>query len=351
MAGTDRCRVVFNALALQPQGTGVQTYARELLAALVPEINADLAAVVRSDAVDQLPRGVSPRLRWPGRGVLNLLQGARGLGPADLVHGLDVQIPARHKAPAVVTVHDLAVCDVPWAFSRRWVVGIRAAIGHAMRHADAVIADSTFTADRIHDLYGREAIVIPLAPSSRLVRPKSDEISAVRRRYDLPSRFVLYVGTIEPRKDTVTLARACQRARLPLILAGRLRRSSRPPSEGRMLGYVPESDLPALYGAASVTAYPSVYEGFGLPPLEAMACAVPVVAYRIPPVEEVVADAAVLTTPRDVDELAAALTAVVADEERRASLIRAGLAQVSRFNWAATAASTVRVYRSLDIAC
>jgi glycosyltransferase involved in cell wall biosynthesis len=220
-----------------------------------------------------------------------------------------------------------------------------------MRYADAIIADSGFTADRIRSRFGREAHVTSLAPPSRFVPPEPSHVNAVRRRYDLPSDFVLYVGAIEPRKDTATLALACEIAKIPLIIAGRIRKPSQPPRGARVLGYVADSDLAALYGAATVMAYPSVYEGFGLPPLEAMACGTPVVAYRIPALLEVVGDAAMLTTPHNPDELAAALATVRVDHDHREALVAAGRTRVAELSWAFTAAATRVVYRDLGVEC
>src|SRR5579872_918924 len=270
LSGTRRTRIEFNALALQPQGTGVQTYVRELLRALARQTDAELSAVVRRDAVEQLPYGITASIRRPARGILGVLQGARALGPADLVHGLDVHIPVRHRTATVVTIHDLSAYDVPGTFSsRRRLIAVRAATRHAVRHADAVIAVSRFTADRIMSRFGREAHVTMLAASPRLAPPDPATVDTIRRRYNLPPTFVLYVGALEPRKDIDSLTRACRLAAVPLVIAGRVRGTTDVHRRAQVLGYVPDTDLPALYGAAAVMAYPSAYEGFGLPPLEA----------------------------------------------------------------------------------
>ncbi len=349
VATARRYRVAFNALALQPQGTGVQTYVRELLRALALETDADLTAVVRRDAVDQLPGGIRATIRRPARGILGLLQGARALGPADLVHGLDVHVPARHRTATVVTIHDLSAYDVPWAFPRRRLAAVRAATSHAMRQADEVIAVSGFTADRIMSEFGRKAHVTPLAASPRFSPPDPESVGVVRRRYNLPPTFVLYVGAIEPRKDIDSLTRACEIASVPLVVAGRTRGSTFTNRRARVLGYVPDSDLPALYGAAAVMAYPSVYEGFGLPPLEAMACGTPVVAYRVPALIEVLSEAAMLTTPKNPENLAHAITTLLRDPARRDAQIQAGKGRAAALTWAASATATRRVYADLGV--
>ncbi|HXQ90958.1 MAG TPA: glycosyltransferase family 1 protein [Acidimicrobiales bacterium] len=344
-----RARLAFNALSLWPGGSGVQTYIVELLGALVGEVDAEMVASVRAGAADLLPPAVTPIVRNPGHGVRALLTEARGLGPASLVHGLDVHIPARPGAPTVATVHDLAVYDVPWAFTRRWALRERAAIAHAARRADALVAVSSFTAERLRHRFGREATVVPEAPSRDMVPATASELADVRRTYELPGTFVLCVATIEPRKDVATLAAACGDAGVPLVIAGAPKAAA--PEGARLLGYVPRPHLPALYGAATVVAYPSIYEGFGLPPVEAMACGAPVVAFRIPPLEESLGEAAVLTAPGDVAELAEALRALVGDDERRAHLVGAGTARAATLSWSATAAKTAALYRSLGVAC
>ena len=340
---------MFNALALRPDGSGVQRYAVELLHALVPVLDATLIATVLPDAAAALPAEVEARARSGGRGVARLVAGARTLPEADLVHGLNVHLPIRRTAPAVATVHDLAVYDVPWTFRRRFVASERAAMALAMRRADALIADSSFTAERIRERFGRDATVVPLAAPAGLTPPTSNDIDAVRNAYSLPPRFVLFVGTVEPRKDVTPLAAACRDVGVPLVMAGR--RQGAPPADAIHLGYVPGADLAALYGASTVVGYPSVYEGFGLPPLEAMACGAPVLAYRIPPLVEALGDAAALVAPGDEAGLRAALRALVFDPDERAARIAAGRSCADRFTWATTAAATADVYRRLGLSC
>ena len=344
-----RPRLAYNALSLWPRGSGVQTYITELLREMANAVDADLVAAVRPEAAALLPAHVTALVRRPGRGLRAVITEARSLGPAALVHGLDVHIPVRPRAPAVATVHDMAVFDVPWAFTRRWALRERTALEHTARRADALIAVSAFTAQRLRDRFRRDATVVHEAPSKDMMPPSEDAMAEIGRIYDLPQRFVLCVATIEPRKDVATLAAACRKASVPLVLAGATR--GRAPDDAVLLGYVPRPHLPALYNTATVVAYPSTYEGFGLPPVEAMACGAPVVAYRIPPLEESLGTAAVLTAPGDAAELAAALRDLFADEERRRHLVRAGLVRAGELSWQATARDTSAVYRTLGVAC
>jgi glycosyltransferase involved in cell wall biosynthesis len=173
----------------------------------------------------------------------------------------------------------------------------------------------------------------------------------VRARYALPEQWVLHVGNVEPRKDVPMLAAACRRLGVPLLLAGRLLDGEGPPAGARHLGYVPEDDLPALYAAASAVGYVSRYEGFGLPPLEALACGAVVVATRVGALPETLGEAAVLVPPQDEDALVQALRQVLHDHERVVELREGALVQAARLTWQVTAAATLEVYRSLGISC
>lgn len=344
--GAVRPRVALNALALRPGGGGVQTYIRELLPPLAKMLDADLVAAVQEDVRGELPPAVDALVRPTADGVVRALHGLRSLDPADVVHGLDVDVPVRRRGPTVATVHDLAVFDVPWAFSGTRARGERALIRHSLRRVDAVVAVSDFTAERVAARFGRTAVVTPLAPSTDLSPAPAGEVERVRRRYRLPPRFVLHVGTVEPRKDVPTLTWACRQLGVPLVLAGAGAGNVAIPGTVR-LGYVPRADLAPLYGCATVVAYPSRYEGFGLPPLEAMACGAAVVASRVASLPEVLGDAAWLVPPGDGERLAGSIREALGDAERRREMGRAGIERAAAFTWTATASATAEVYRSL----
>ncbi len=347
---TDRARLVYNALPLESGGGGVSTYIRELLVQLGADLDAQLLAVVRPPGVDELPPEVTAVLRRESHGVRRALDGLVGFGPADLTHGLDVDLPLRRPGATVATVHDLAVFDVPWAFPRLRAVGERALVASSLRRADALIAVSAFTAERVRQRSGREATVVHSAPARTMAPPSTGEVARVRQRYCLPERFVLHVGNIEPRKDLVTLADACRVVEVPLVVTGQGLWGNRAPSGVLPVGSVPTADLPALYGAATLVGYASRYEGFGLPPIEAMACGAPVVSTPVPSVTEVARDGAAVFHAGDVDGLVALLRELLADGARRRELAARGATAVASLSWQRTAAATADVYRSVGLA-
>jgi glycosyltransferase involved in cell wall biosynthesis len=339
--------IVLNALALRPGGSGVQTYIRELLRELPGAVGRPVRAVVQEDAVGELPAGVDAVARPRADGVRRAVDGFRPVGPSCLIHGLNTALPLAPGVPKVVTVHDLAYFDAPWAGGRVHAAAARAQVRLALRRADAIIAVSAFTAERVRAWFGREATPTPLAVRRDLVVPDAPAIERVRTAYALPERFVLHVGTIEPRKDVPTLADACARVGVPLILVGEDQQHVPLAGTTRRLGHVPAADLAPLYGAATVTAYTSRYEGFGLPPLEALACGAALVATSIPPLRETLGDAAVLVPPARPEILSEALSELLADDDRRAWLAEAGRRRAASFSWTATAQATAAVYRSL----
>ncbi|MBV8463478.1 MAG: glycosyltransferase family 4 protein [Acidimicrobiales bacterium] len=342
-----RPRLVYNALPLSRAGGGVSTYIAGLLSALPDAVDGSLAAAVHRDAVDLLPPGVEALPRPESHGVRRALRGLAGFGRADLVHGLDVDLPAVPRAATVATVHDLAVFDVPEWFPRSRALGERLLVAGSLRRADAVVAVSAFTAERVHDRTKRVATVVHSAPSPAMVPASAADVERVRRHYRLPPEFCLHVGNIEPRKDLATLAEACRRTELALFLTGSPLWGHAPPVGAHTLGHVPEADLPALFGAATVVGYASRYEGFGLPPVEAIACGAAVVSTPVPSIVEVVGDGAVTFRPGDVDGLTDALRELVSDPEGRRDLARRGAERVAALSWPRTAAATAAVYRSV----
>ena len=338
----------YNALALRPGGSGVQTYIAQLLAGLATARPPALSvARVQADAVGELPVGMRTVVTPVCSGAQRAVRGALPLPGVDLVHGLDVDLPLVGQVPTVATVHDLSVFDTPWAFSRGRALAEQQLLRLALRRADELVAVSGYTASRLQERFGRTATVVPLAASPDMRPAAPQDVARVRERYRLPAQFVLQVGTVEPRKDVATLAAAARAAGCPVVLAGRV--GAALPAGVSALGYVDRADLPALYGAATVVAYVSLYEGFGLPPLEAMACGAPVVATSVGALPDLV-PGCVLVRPGDVDGLTAALTALLRDGDARRQLAQQGLQRAACFTWDATVEGTLAVYRGLGVA-
>ncbi|MCB1001156.1 MAG: glycosyltransferase family 4 protein [Acidimicrobiales bacterium] len=276
----------------------------------------------------------------------------RATGPVDVTHATGL-IPCPTDAPLVVTLHDLAFVHEPSHFSKHGVRTFRRSLDHIRRHADVVLCSSQATLDDVAFAgVGADRLrLVPLGVDVEQVG--AADVSRVRRAYRLPERYLLFVGTVEPRKNLRRLvdAVALLDDPLPLVVAG---------SEGwgdvdltgelsqaidlRFLGFVPSGDLPPLYAGAEVFCYPSEREGYGLPVLEAMAQAVPVVTSVGTATEETAGTAAVLVQPKDPDDIARGIDEARA---RRAELSAKGLARAHKLTWRTTASLTADVYRAL----
>jgi glycosyltransferase involved in cell wall biosynthesis len=283
------------------------------------------------------------------------------LGSLDVIHSpLPAAVPpVRAGQTLVVTVHDVAFLVHPRVFPSRWRAMYRAGLRRIVRSADAVIAVSRHTAE---DLVRHRRVdagrihVVPLAAS--LPKTGSD-VGQTLARLKVHGPYLLFVGTLEPRKNVVRLVRAYRRlaARgMPhsLVLAGPLGWGARPlldelaqegPGEVVLTGATTALDLDALYRGAAVFVYPSLYEGFGLPVLEAMARGTPCVVSSTSSLPEVAGEAAVPVDPRSTGALVEAVERVLGDERLAARLRDAGLARAAAFSWEETARRTLEVYK------
>lgn len=272
-------------------------------------------------------------------------------GPVDVAHATGL-VPCATRAPLVVTMHDLAWVHEPRRFTRQGLRVMRRSLD-VTRDRASVVVTSSEASRRDLEAAGIDAErvrVVPLGVDHEPASPGA--VDLLRRCLNLPARFALFVGTLEPRKNLPRLAAAMSRLTepLPLLVAG-------PDGWGdvraavsgdvRFLGFVAAGDLPALYASATVFAYPSEAEGFGLPILEAMAQGTPVVTSAGTSTEEVAGGAAVLVDPRDVDAIAAGID----DAQRHAAeLSDAGRRRAAEMTWEATAERTVEVYRAVVVA-
>ena len=305
---------------------------------------------MQRDAVDDLPPDVVPIERPVAAGAVRTVLGALPEFSSEVYHALDVDLPLYTRALTVATVHDTSVIDMPSASSWYRAKGEQQVVRYWLRKADVLLAVSEFTAERVEAVSGRRAVVTELAPASWARPPSAAAVAAVRAKYRLPEAFVLQVGTVEPRKDVALVAAASAELGLPCLLAGAGSTGPDKPSSAVGLGYVDLGDLPGLYAAATITAYASKYEGYGLPPVEAMACGGAVIASRVGALPQVVGDGAVLVGRHHVDAWAAAMRDVAADPDRRAALVDAALAVARKLTWTRTAEATVRAYRAAGVA-
>lgn len=283
----------------------------------------------------------------------------------DLFHFPSFIASLRIDIPSVVTVHDLCFALFPEAFSILHRPYYRFIIPRSVRRCDGVIADSESTRNDIlkHFKTANGGVrTIHLGVDPVRFYPVSDEAerARMRERYSLPENFILYVGTLEPRKNIPRLVRAFAYGvvskGLPhhLVIAGRrgwmfdeIFREVRSLDLGgrvHFLGFVEASELSALYSMARALAYPSLYEGFGLPCLEAMSCGAPVITSNRSSLPELVGDCGLIVDPTSVDSIAGALNRICSDDELHRGLSERGTRRARRFSWLTTAKQTLEVY-------
>jgi len=286
------------------------------------------------------------------------------LGPFE-AFALILGATVRGQARTLVTVHDLSCIRHPECFGFFRRNYYRAAIGRGAQLADAVIADSASTRADLIELARvppDRVSVVPLGVEPEM-RPVRDEqtLQSVRDKYSLPTQFLLFIGTIEPRKNIVRIiesfASIADRVPHHLVIAGRkgwkyhdvFRSVDRLQLRSRVhfAGRIDESDVAALYSLADIFVWPSLYEGFGLPVLEAMACGAPVVTSDCSSLPEVVGNAALTVDPFSTDDIAKAIMRLVEDAPLRGELIAKGFVRASELTWRRTAASTLLVYEQL----
>ncbi len=312
--------------------------------------------------VDLDNRNRAARLWWQQMVLPRLVHDAGD----DLFHAPAYLSPLIMGVPKVVTVYDLISIEQPQFASRANHWNYRLMVPPGLRGAQAISVpseDARAAVARVVPGVAERCRVIPLGVEERFGQADELDVAAVRERFRLPERYLLWVGNIEPKKNVLTLLEALARLkadgrRVPrLVLAGALSWGTHDvmraflqrglQSQALFLGRVRDEELPALYAGATAFLFPSLVEGFGLPPLEAMAAGVPVVGSSRGAVAEVIGEAGLLADPTDAGAWAEAMGRVCDDEPLRARLVAQGRVRVAQYSWDRTARLTMDVYREL----
>ena len=287
----------------------------------------------------------------------------------DLLFTPSVAIPLWVPCKTVTTIHDM----IPFHQGIRKYPKVRAAYmrwatRRAAKRSDLVLTVSEHSRQELIQfcqLSGEKILVAPDGVDEKYSRVDSKgPLSRCRTKYKLPDRFILFVGTLEPGKNILKLVEAFRRLKsqcsIPhkLVIVGpqgwgtkailKTIENSALKDEIRITGFIPEEDLPFVYNAADLFVFPSLYEGFGLPPLEAMACGTPVVASNVPALPEVVGEAALLVDPYDIDELVSAMERILRDRQLRERLASKGMERARGFSWKKTAEIVLGAFREVE---
>lgn len=365
-------RIALDAIPLVAAKTGIGHYT-DALAQSLARLHTDHEYVLLSpfdfpfEATNGHPKNLNKHFfpvrsvfrKWWLAGLPAMLQ----ISPMDLFHGTNYCIPVYAPCPTVVTIHDLSLFTQPHTHEAANVARGKRRMPLMARRATAIIAPSEWTKRETIEHLGirpEKIRVIHEAARDELSPLAPDQCQPVLDRHQIRRPYLLYVGTIEPRKNLLTLIRAYDdlvrttEHKPQLVLAGgrgwlcdevfELVERLKLGDQVRFTGYVDDADLPALYSAAQAFLYPSLYEGFGLPPLEAMACGAPVVASNASSLPEVVGEAGLTHDPNDAQALTRAVASLLDDASRRDHFIRAGFKQASRFSWDRAARETQSLY-------
>jgi glycosyltransferase involved in cell wall biosynthesis len=372
-------RIGIDYTAAVHQSAGIGRYTREMVQALAaerrfaPEYRLFVADRHRQ-TLPSLPgsnfawRTTRLSERWLARLWYRLrlpLSVETWTGPLHLFHAPDFVLPpVRRNTRTIVTIHDLSFIHEPESVMPGMSNHLNRWVPHSVAQADAVIAVSEATCRDLIELYQTPPAKIKILYHgvTSNFRPVTDprQLHEVRQKYGLGQRpFILSLGTVQPRKNYQRLIQALGQVggEIGLVIAGGkgwtyeniLAEVDKQGLQGRVHfpGFVAEADLPALYSAATIFVYPSLYEGFGLPALEAMACGLPVIASNQSSLPEVVGKAGLLVNPGEVEAIAAAISRLLEDEALRQALSSAGLARAAEFTWARMASQLVELYQQV----
>ncbi len=364
--------------AAYEQGGGIGRYVRELVTALARlDTTTDYRLFVSGvTAQKPLPAAPGRNFTWRGTSITPLwlarlwqraqvpLSVELFTGKVDLYHATDFTLPpTRGKTRTLLTVHDLSFVRVPEAASPSLKSYLDVVVPRSVRRADHVLADSQATKDDLMALYNTPAEKITVLLSGVDTRFQRTETPSIRAKYQIPERpYILSVGTVQPRKNYARLIKALATLRangydVGLVIVGgkgwledpiyETIRSTGMTDYVRMTGFADDADLPALYSQALITALPSLYEGFGIPVLESMACGTPVLTSNVSSLPEVAGDTGIMVDPSDQDAITGALERLLTDAALCADLSRRGLERAKTFTWDAAAQQLAGVYQSM----
>ncbi|HEV7396450.1 MAG TPA: glycosyltransferase family 1 protein [Pyrinomonadaceae bacterium] len=367
-------RIGIDGLPLTEILTGIGHYTNELAQHLGREFPHDSVEVISPRAFFQsldsnasIPHNVAfhrPRRslwnqRWWSIGLPRYLRSHS----FDVFHGTNFEVPLQGNCPAVITIHDLCMLLQSDTQERKLVRRAQLRLPLMAQAATMIITPTASVREELNEHLGiklEKIVAISEAARDCFHHVKESETEPVRRRVGIKGDYLLYVGTIEPRKNLWTLLQAFEELakargrKLQLVLVGRkgwlvddfLVQCKRSPFSDQILmpGYLSDEDLSALYSSCTAFIYPSVYEGFGLPPVEAMSCGAPVIVSKIPSLLEVTGSAARSFKPHDVPELMRVIEEVLDSGELRQELAEQGLVRARQFSWANTARQTHEVY-------
>jgi alpha-1,3-rhamnosyl/mannosyltransferase len=363
-------RIGLDGMPLAQLKTGVGNYTFELaraLAAHAPQDDFELVSprpFEPTAAGEGKPANLSlvyskPNLlqrRWWSLGLPSYIRRTS----LALFHGTNFEVPLRGNCPTVVTIHDLSLLLHSSTHEARAVLRGRLRLPRMARKATLIITDAEAVRREVceHlDVPAEKVFAIPLAPQPAFVPMPPEVAVETRKRLGVEDEFVLFTGTVEPRKNLPALIRAFEELlrttdlRPQLVIAGRFgwkqndllkNLESADKDRVKLTGYISDADLRALYSSCRAFVYPSIYEGFGLPPLEAMACGAPVIASAVP---SVTATAARIVPATNVQALTRSLVELLSDQQARRTLSDAGMKHAAKFSWAQTAMLTREVYK------
>lgn len=357
-------------------GSGTGRYTTELVRALLKrDSDVDLHVVWPRDGADQSEWLKTDRLvpcsnhaSWSGRlnRLRTLRREIRAFSP-DIIHfpaniaGVGA-IPQRGKSKMVLTLHDATFMRDPSWFTRNRAAYYRLTARRSVKCAVRLITDSECSMTdirRYFDTAETSIDIIPLGVNESFAPAAEEDVKSLRQKLGLPERFFLFVGTLEPRKNLLRVLNAwssiVEDTNTDLVIAGRSGWKTKPleialsqtshRDRVHRIGFVDERDLPVLMTGASALIWPSLWEGFGFPPLEAMACGTPVLTSKVSSFPEVYGDAALFVSPTSEQEIAEGMLRIVRDEKLREHLRLQGLECARRYTWHRTAEMTIESYR------